>query len=345
MDSAQDPLVIGLRFSKVGKVYHFDAANLSQVRQGDSVVVETSRGWQIGEVAQVVQNPGQPPEGGWKLVSRLASPRDLLLRQVWQLREYDVVETCKKRAAEIRVQNIKVVSAEYSFDGARLTILYSSEGEEKVDLKSLRQDMQRTFTPAQVDLRQIGPRDVAKIIGGMGACGLESRCCSKFLTDFSSISIRMAKEQGISLTPTEITGMCGRLRCCLIYEYENYAEARKGLPKRGKRLATPAGEGKVIDVQPIQGIVKVDIPEIGVREFTREEIRTFYQRPEGVPDPRANKSETEEDVSPAVEANGQDTPETTNETSPNNDPDSASKSGQQQYNNRYGRKRRGTRRT
>ena len=341
MDSAHDPLLIGLRFSKVGKIYHFDAANLPQVRQGDSVVVETSRGWQIGEVAQIVKDPNQMPENGWKMVDRLASPRDLLLRQLWQLREYDVVEICKKRASEIRVQNLKVVSAEYSFDGSRLTILYSSEGEEKVDLKSLRQDMQRAFSPAQVDLRQIGPRDVAKIIGGMGACGLENRCCSQFLTDFSSISIRMAKEQGISLTPTEITGMCGRLRCCLIYEYENYAEARKGLPKRGKRLATPAGEGKVIDVQPLQGIVRVDIPEIGVREFTREEIRTFYQRPEGVPDPRAKESNQGQSESSAPDKSAQ----TTDETSPDNEPGSGQKAGKQRYNNRYGRKRRGPRRT
>ena len=339
MDSVQTPLVIGLRFSKVGKVYHFDAANLTKVKVGDSVVVETSRGWQIGEVAQVVDNPGPSPEGGWKNVERMATPRDLLLRQLWQLREYDVIEACKKRAADIRVQNIKIVASEYTFDGARLTILYSSEGEEKVDLKSLRQDMQRTFSPAQVELRQIGPRDVAKIIGGMGACGLENRCCSQFLTDFSSISIRMAKEQGISLTPTEITGMCGRLRCCLIYEYENYAEARKGLPKRGKRLATPAGEGKVIDVQPIQGIVRVDIPEIGVREFTREEIRTFYQRPEGVPDMRAAESEEIED---AVETTSDETPE---EKPSSDEQANGPKSNKQPYNNRYGRKRRGNRRT
>jgi cell fate regulator YaaT (PSP1 superfamily) len=282
MDNSSAPRVVGLRFSKVGKIYHFDAASLDSIRVKDSVVVETSRGWQIGEVAQILETPPSPPDGGWKSVERIASPRDLLLRQLWQLREYDVVEACKKRAADIRVQNMKVAAAEYSFDGTRLTILYSSEGEEKVDLKSLRSDMQKQFSPAQVELRQIGPRDVAKLIGGMGACGLENRCCSQFLTDFSSISIRMAKEQNISLTPTEITGMCGRLRCCLIYEFETYSEARKGLPKRGKRMATPAGEGRVIDVQPLQGIVRVDIPEVGVREFTREEIAKFSEPPAGM---------------------------------------------------------------
>jgi cell fate regulator YaaT (PSP1 superfamily) len=336
MEASHEPLVVGLRFSKVGKVYHFDAAQLPKIKIGDSVVVETSRGWQIGEIAQVVENPTPPPEGSWKQVERVASPRDLLLRQLWQLREYDVIETCKKRASDLRVQNVKVIAAEYSFDGSRLSILYSSEGEEKVDLKSLRQDMQRAFSPSQVELRQIGPRDVAKIIGGMGACGLENRCCSQFLTDFSSISIRMAKEQGISLTPSEITGMCGRLRCCLIYEYDNYAEARKGLPKRGKRLATPAGEGKVIDVQPIQGIVRVDIPEVGVREFTREEIRTFYQRPEGVPDMRASEPEESDEEKPQPEPN---------EAPPRSEQGSGNKPNKSQYNSRYGRKRRGNRRT
>ncbi len=148
-----------------------------------------------------------------------------------------------------------------------------------MDLKSLRQDMQRQYAPAVVELRQIGPRDVAKLLGGMGACGLETRCCSRFLTEFSSISIRMAKEQGISLTPTEITGMCGRLRCCLIYEYDTYVEARKGLPKRNKRIATPFGEGKVVDVLPLAGKVRVDIPEVGIREFTREEILAFSEPP------------------------------------------------------------------
>ncbi|MRR33003.1 stage 0 sporulation protein, partial [bacterium] len=264
--------VVGVRFSKVGKIYHFDATSLGEVKTGDSVVVETARGWQLGEVAQVVDLTVKKPEGDLKSVSRLATPRDLLLRKVWQVRELDVVEAARKRAEEINLRTVKIVSAEYSFDGSRLAIMYSTESEEKVDLKSLRSDMQKLYTPTQVEMRQIGPRDVAKIIGGMGACGLEKRCCSAFLTDFSSISIRMAKEQGISLSPTEITGMCGRLRCCLIYEYDTYTELRKGLPKRGKHITTPVGEGKVLDVSPLQGTVRVEIPEVGIREFTKAEL-------------------------------------------------------------------------
>jgi cell fate regulator YaaT (PSP1 superfamily) len=266
-------LVVGVRFSKVGKVYHFNASHIPDLKVGDVVVVETSRGTQLGEIIQIVNDPGLPLEGGWKLVDRRATPRDLLLRQSWQQKEADVIASSRARVAELRLSGIKIINAEYSLDGMRLAILFSSDSDEKAELKSLRQDSQRLFAPAQVELRQIGPRDVAKFIGGMGACGIESRCCSRFLTDFSSISIKMAKEQGISLTPAEITGMCGRLRCCLIYEYELYVEARQQLPKRNKRVITPLGEGKVVDLIPLRGAVIVEIPEVGYREFLKDEIQ------------------------------------------------------------------------
>jgi len=268
-----EPLVVGIRFSPVGKIYHFDARNISDLRMGDSVIVETSRGWQLGEVAQVLKDPEHLPDGELKSVDRRATPRDLLLRHSWQNREHEVVAICKARAKELNLRGVKIVAAEYSFDGSRLAILFATETDDKADLKSLRSEMQKMYSPAMVEMRQIGPRDVAKILGGMGACGLETRCCTKFLTDFSSISIRMAKEQGISLTPTEITGMCGRLRCCLIYEYEQYVAARALLPKRNKRVITPQGEGKVLDVFPLREGVLVEIPEVGLREFTREEIK------------------------------------------------------------------------
>ena len=150
-------------------------------------------------------------DGSWKSIERRATPADLLLRQQWQQKQVEAMINCRARAAELELEGIKIVAAEYSYDGTRLVFLFSTETEDKVDLKSLRKDMQKVYPGSQVELRQIGPRDVAKMIGGMGACGLETRCCSKFLTEFSPISIKMAKEQGISLTPTEITGMCGRL--------------------------------------------------------------------------------------------------------------------------------------
>jgi cell fate regulator YaaT (PSP1 superfamily) len=262
--------IVGVRFSKIGKLYHFDASSIADIKIGEQVVVETARGRQIGEIIQFVSSPSAPMEGSWKAIERRATPADLLLRQHWQQKQVEAMINCRARAAELQLEGIKIVAAEYSFDGTRLVFLFSTETEDKVDLKSLRKDMQKLYPSSQVELRQIGPRDVAKMIGGMGACGLETRCCSKFLTEFSPISIKMAKEQGISLTPTEITGMCGRLRCCLIYEYEQYVAARKELPKRGKRVITPQGEGKVVDAYPLRNVVVVEIEGTGNREFHRD---------------------------------------------------------------------------
>ena len=254
-----DPNIVGIRFSKVGKIYHFDAAPIPELKVGDPVIVDTVRGRQIGEIIQFIPNADTPPEGGWKYLERKATAADLLLKQTWSQKQIAAMITCRERAHELRLEGIKIIQAEYAFDGTRLTFLFSAETEDKYDLKSLKKDMQRVFHDTQVEFRQLGPRDVAKILGGMGACGLETRCCSKFLTDFSPISIKMAKEQGISLTPTEITGMCGRLRCCLIFEYEQYVAARKELPKRGKRVVTPDGEGKVLDTYPLRDMVLVEL--------------------------------------------------------------------------------------
>lgn len=269
------PNIIGIRFQKVGKIYHFDAAQLHDVLVGDFVIVDTSRGRQMGQVMQKFNEPPHPPDGGWKIVHRRATPQDLALRQSWQSKEVEAMIACRAKAAEMKILQVKIVAAEYTFDGSRLTLLYSTEADEKIDLKALQRAMQRTYPHTQVELHQIGPRDVAKILGGMGACGLDNRCCSRFLTDFSPISIKMAKEQGISLTPTEITGMCGRLRCCLVYEYEQYVEARKLLPKRGKRVVTPMGEGKVIDSFPLKEAVLVELENQTIHEFLKAEIQPW----------------------------------------------------------------------
>lgn len=268
------PYIVGIRFQKIGKIYHFDASSFPDLTAGDHAVVETSRGKQLGEVVEIVQEP-QPANGSWKPIQRRATPRDLLIRQLWQRKELEALINCREKAAELNLKGVKIVAAEYSFDGARLSFLYSTETEEKIDLRALRRVLQRIYQRARVEMRQIGPRDVAKLLGGMGACGLETRCCSMFLTEFSPISIKMAKEQGISLTPSEITGMCGRLRCCLIYEYEQYVEARKQLPKRNKRVVSPKGEGKVVDVFPLKDTVMVEIEDGTLHEFSRLELQPW----------------------------------------------------------------------
>lgn len=263
--------IVGVQFAQIGKSYHFDASSYPGIKVGDQVIVETSRGRQLGQVTQIIENPSPPPEG-WKQVERIATPRDLVLHRIWSQREQETIILCRDRVTKLKLSKIKIIAAEFSFDGTRLTIMYSTETEKKVDLKHLRQDIQKSFQHSHVEFRQVGPRDIARLLRGMGACGLETRCCSRFLSAFNPISIKMAKEQGISLTPQEITGICGRLRCCLEYEYTQYVSARESLPKKNSIVITPMGEGKVIDINPLQLTVRVELQNTGWRDFHRDQL-------------------------------------------------------------------------
>ena len=288
----EQPHIVGIRFQKGGKVYHFDASHCRELQPKDFVVVETARGRQLGEVIGIVTTPKQQ-DSNLKPIQRKATPRDLVLRQIWQCKEAEAIINCRTKAKELGIVDLKFVGAEFSFDGTRLTLMYNSEeGGEKPDLRNLRRSMSRVYPHAQIEMHPMGPRDVAKLLGGMGACGLEERCCTAYLSDFSPISIKMAKEQGISLTPTEITGMCGRLRCCLAYEFEQYTEARKTLPKRNKRVLTPHGEGKVLEVLPLKGAVLVLLETDVLHEYLAHEIQIFDEN--GVPIPREKGQDDEE---------------------------------------------------
>ncbi len=305
------PTIVGVCFQKGGKIYHFAAGNVTDLHTGDYVVVETSRGIQLGQVTHFVAEPTPPPEGVWKLIQRRASQRDLVERQTWQDKETAATISCREKVSELKLADMKIVSAEYSLDGTRLTFMYCSEAGDKLDLRGLRKGLSRQYPHTQVDLHQVGPRDVAKYLGGMGACGLECRCCTAFLTDFSPISIKMAKDQGISLTPTEITGMCGRLRCCLVYEYEQYAEARKHLPKKGKVVMTPLGEAKVLEVLALKNSILVELPTGARHEFTaddlrpKEELDALVQKA-GAPSPvNLEPSESQISFEPSVETEAQ----------------------------------------
>jgi len=272
--------VIGVRFQKLGKLYHFDCADYSAVQPGDYVVIDTARGKQMGQVMGFV-NPDKDSHD-YKPILRVATARDLALKQMWESRQLEALITCREKASQLGgFEECKFLEAQYSFDGNSLTILFAAE-DAKINTNRLRGELSNIYK-SKIELRQVGPRDAAKLIGGFGACGI-TRCCSTFLTEFSPISIKMAKMQGISLNPSEITGMCGRLRCCLVYEYEQYVEARKLLPKRNKRVGTPHGEGKVIDVHPLQDAVTVLV----------EEARFVVQREELQPldelDALANKA-------------------------------------------------------
>jgi len=258
--------VAGVRFQRVGKLYHFDYAEYPTLQVGDYVIVETTRGRQMGEVVNF--NAIEEENRDYKPILRMASPRDLILRHHWELQQDEALRVLRQKANEQGgFRDVKWVAALYNYDGSLLTFLYTAE--DKVNVSKLWSDLSKVF-PATVEMRQVGPRDVAKLLGGFGACG-ELRCCSTFLTDFSPISIKMAKAQGISLNPSEITGMCGRLRCCLVYEYEQYVQARQQLPKKNKRIGTPYGEGRVLDVLPLQDAVLVAVGD-GMQVVKREEI-------------------------------------------------------------------------
>lgn len=247
---------VGVRFQKLGKLYHFKIGQCTEVQPGDSVVLKTNRGNQLGQVIAFIQPDKIHRKRGMSSIERLATPRDLVMKQVWESKELDALITCREKASQLNINDAKFVKAEYSFDGSWITFSYTTENK-KLDINSLQSALKRAFR-AHIEMRLIGPRDVAKIIGGYGACG-SPRCCSTFLTEFSPVSIKMAKEQGVSLSPQEITGMCGRLRCCLVYEYEQYVEAKKTLPRRGKRIGTPYGEGRVRDVRVIRDSIIVDV--------------------------------------------------------------------------------------
>lgn len=265
--------VVGIQLTPGGKVYNFLLAKNIILEAGSRVIVNTSRGKQLGTV-KTVDIPVPQNYSEMQTVDRLATPEDLLFKQSIATKEEESVAKVSQFLHASKYVNVKAVRAEYTFDLARLALLLNYEQDNSFDMRAFLRDIAPLFPDTRVEIRQVGPRDSAKLIGGLGACGIEKRCCSSFLNEFNSISIKMAKSQDISLTPGEITGICGRLRCCLAYEHENYEEARKNLPKRKKMVVTPLGEGKVIQVLPMSETVIVEIPDMGPRKFTREELET-----------------------------------------------------------------------
>lgn len=276
------PPIIAIQFSPSGKHYHFDAQGHSQFVPGDRVVVSTSRGKQLGVVVTYVDMDGDKGRV-YKPIEGPATSRDLVMQQQWNAKALTALVSCRKSAEDLGLQGYKFIKAEYNFDGSQVTIYYNTE-KKRDSLSNLRRALKRSLR-TQVELYQVGPRDFAKMVDGLGACGVP-RCCSRFLTKFRSVSIRMAKLQQISLTPSEITGMCGRLRCCLAYENQQYAEAAEGLPRRGREVLTPYGQGKVVEVRTLAGSIVVDVG--GVRhKVLREDIGkdTFTTPPAPEPSP------------------------------------------------------------
>ncbi len=262
--------IVGVRFRKAGKTYDFDTAGIS-LKVGDFVIVDTARGHELG---QVVVAPAPLPEGAdtknLKAVIRKAVEEDIQRLASMRSREREALEECGKLAAGMGLE-MKLISAEFSFDGSRLTVFFSAEG--RIDFRELVRELGRKMK-TRVEMRQVGPRDEAKIIGGFGRCGRQL-CCAGFLCEFSPVSIKMAKEQDLPLNPMKISGVCGRLLCCLGYECEQYRELKASLPPHGEKVNTASGEGVVVGSNPLKETVIVELAsgarvELPVKELNPE---------------------------------------------------------------------------
>ena len=262
------PLVVGVRFNPATKVYYFDPSGLEDLRAGESVVVETSRGEAVGKIIIAPQQVDKAEiVGRLKAVKRRAAAMDLVQLSYFRYREKEALERCRQKVEQHNLP-MKMVRAEYNYDGKRLLFFFTAE--KRVDFRKLVQDLARSFK-ARIELRQIGVRDEAKLMGGVGKCG-RSLCCSTWLTDFQPVSIKMAKQQDLPLSPMEISGVCGRLLCCLAYEKDYYVEAKRKLPKRGATVDTPHGRGKVVQVNVIKQAVHVRLDNQATVEVSPEEL-------------------------------------------------------------------------
>jgi len=267
--------VVGVRFKPAGRIYTFDAGEV-EGRLGDWLVVETERGMALGQVASAArEHGGAAPPPHLKKVLRRAEERDILrYEQNCEMEGY-ALQFCMERVREAGLP-MKLVDVEYLFDGSKAVFYFTSEG--RVDFRDLVRDLARQFH-TRIEMRQIGVRDEAKLVGGVGCCGREL-CCATWLTEFAPIGVRMAKDQNVSLNPAKISGICGRLMCCLGYEHSMYKELSRKLPKLGKRVPTPEGEGKVVRRNVLEGTYVVVGPG-GEQEISIEPV------PEGVAAPDA----------------------------------------------------------
>lgn len=260
--------VVGVRFKKAGKIYFFDPGEHS-VAAGDGVIVETARGVEFG---QVVTGPQKVEEDDvvapLKKVIRKATDQDN--EQISMNRSKEI------RAFQIGLEKIgyhklpmKLVGVEQTFDGNKIIFYFTADG--RIDFRELVKDLASVFR-TRIELRQIGVRDEAKLVGGLGCCGREL-CCSTWLSDFASVSIRMAKDQNLSLNPTKISGICGRLMCCLKYENESYEHAREEFPELGSWVVTPNGEGRVTGINILKKCLSVELKESKtIKEYHCDEI-------------------------------------------------------------------------
>ncbi len=263
--------VVGIRFKDVGKVYYFDPDGM-QFKKGDRAIVETARGVECGEIA--LQNREVPDEEivkPLKRIIRAAGPEDLKTLAENREKEKKAFSICEEKIRAHKL-DMKLVEVEYTFDGSKILFYFTADG--RVDFRSLVKDLAGTFR-TRIELRQIGVRDESKMIGGFGICG-RPFCCSTFLGDFQPVSIKMAKEQGLSLNPGKISGTCGRLMCCLKYEQESYDHLLRHTPKVGAVVETHEGRGVVLENNLLTGMLKVRLdrrPDAAPLLVERHEVK------------------------------------------------------------------------
>ncbi|WP_182201633.1 PSP1 domain-containing protein [Paraliobacillus salinarum] len=260
--------VIGIRFKKAGKIYYFDPGDMT-ITKDDYVIVETVRGVEFGKV--VISNKQVDEEDvvlPLKKVIRLATQKDKRIVAENQENATEAYEVCQSKIIEHSL-DMNLVDVEYTFDRNKAIFYFTADG--RVDFRNLVKDLAAIFK-TRIELRQIGVRDEAKLLGGIGPCG-RMLCCSTFLGDFEPVSIKMAKDQNLSLNPAKISGLCGRLMCCLKYENDNYETAKKELPDLGESIQTPYGKGKVVGLNILERMIQIEIPDKErVIEYTLDEL-------------------------------------------------------------------------
>ncbi|NLK88236.1 MAG: stage 0 sporulation family protein [Clostridiaceae bacterium] len=263
--------VVGVRFKKAGKVYYFDPDQL-QINEGANVIVETARGVEFGEVVIPVREVNDDEiVAPLKKVMRIANDEDIRHASDNGKKEKEAFATCLQKIRDHKLE-MKLIDVEYTFDNNKILFYFTADG--RVDFRELVKDLASVFK-TRIELRQIGVRDESKMMGGIGICG-RILCCSSYLGEFQPVSIKMAKEQGLSLNPTKISGTCGRLMCCLKYEQEAYEQVIKKAPKTGAIVETPDGQGVVVETYLIKETAKVKLDkgnDTDLRAYKFDEVK------------------------------------------------------------------------
>jgi cell fate regulator YaaT (PSP1 superfamily) len=260
--------VCGVRFGYAGRIYHFDATDI-ELLQGDWVIVKTEKGVGLGHIAipPYVREMDLSQFEGLRKVLRKAGRIDFNQKERCVQKEKEAYDFCLDKITELALP-MKLVAVECFFDTSKYVFYFTAEG--RVDFRELVKELVSRF-PVRIEMRQIGVRHEAKMIGGLACCGQEL-CCSRFLTDFRPVSVKMAKNQNLSLNPSKISGACGRLMCCLGYEHNTYEEFKKGLPKIGRSVRTAKGEGVVLKHNPLAETVFIRLSEESIVEVTRDDV-------------------------------------------------------------------------